>query len=185
MHSPHDIRRTQAQRFAYLQFLYNVWSNLRPDDFPATFTVAIDGALGLTPEEGVRIRAYLISVSLIERAMSGQTVAITRQGIDLVKRALASPDEETQYFPPINILHIAGGVMADMDLHQAIEHLVDDVDKVSGLATHLLNVAQSGKPLPPTAALNYKTQLEELAKQRDHLRTVIARFWMLAEEKGH
>ena len=75
--------------------------------------------------------------------------------------------------------------MADMDLHQAIEHLVDDVDKVSGLATHLLNVAQSGKPLPPTAALNYKTQLEELAKQRDHLRTVIARFWMLAEEKGH
>src|SRR5215471_7227355 len=116
MQSPDDVQRNQAQRFAYLHYLYNEWSNLRPDEFPATYTAQIDAALGLTPQEGVRIRAYLTSASLIEREMRGQTLAITRQGIDLVKRALASPDEETQYFPPINILHIAGGPMADMDL---------------------------------------------------------------------
>ena len=30
---------------------------------------------------------------------------------------------------------------------QVIEHLVDDVDKVSGLCRHLLNVQRDGKPL--------------------------------------
>jgi len=76
--------------------------------------------------------------------------------------------------------------MADTDrdvrhLLQVIEHLIDDVDKVSGLATHLLTVARDGKPLTPSALLTYQTQLTELATQRERIRQIIARWWTLLE----
>jgi len=79
--------------------------------------------------------------------------------------------------------------MADTDrdvrhLLQVVEHLLDDVDKVAGLARHLLNTAQSGKPLSPAASDHYEQELSGLTTQRERMREIIAQWWTLIE-KGH
>ena len=77
--------------------------------------------------------------------------------------------------------------MADTDrdvrhLLQVVEHLLDDVDRVAGVARHLLNVTQSGKPLTPTASAHYEQQLSELAAQRERMRELIGKWWTLIED---
>lgn len=69
-------------------------------------------------------------------------------------------------------------------LLQVVEHLLDDVDTISGLATHLLNAVREGKPISPTALQTYDNGLQSWSQRRDHLRTVVAHWWTLLEE-GH
>jgi hypothetical protein len=106
MESPEDIRRTQARRFAYLKFLYDDWSNVPSGQTQATPVGNVYAALRLTEQEGDRVHAYLEQAGLVENISSGPLIAITRLGIDTVEDALATPDQKTSYFPPINILHI-------------------------------------------------------------------------------
>jgi len=84
---------------------------------------------------------------------------------------------------------MSGMSMADTDrdvrhLLQVVEHLLDDVDKVSGVARHLLNTVQSGKPLTPVALQHYEPELSELSTQRERMRGIIAQWWSLLEA-GH
>ena len=68
---------------------------------------------------------------------------------------------------------------------QVIEHLVDDSAKVGSAALQLVNAQKSGKPLAAATLAHYEQELEALAKQREHMRTVIAQWWMLLEKNSH
>jgi hypothetical protein len=66
-------------------------------------------------------------------------------------------------------------------LLQALESTMDDVDKLSALAGQLLAAQRDNKPLSPTTLRYYGEKLEELSKQRAHMRTLIAKWWTLVE----
>jgi hypothetical protein len=51
-------------------------------------------------------------------------------------------------------------------LLQSLEHILDSVDRTSGFACDL----------------RYEQHLDELAKYREHLRTLIAKWWTLGED---
>jgi hypothetical protein len=68
---------------------------------------------------------------------------------------------------------------------QVIEHLVDDSAKVGTAALQLVNAQKTGKPLALSTLARYEQELEALGTQREHMRTVIAQWWTLLEERPH
>jgi hypothetical protein len=107
MQTEDDLRNTQARRFAYLKHLYDQWFKVPRGNTQSAPATAVDAALGLTRQEGDRIETYLRNRNLIELVSYGpRTLSITAFGIDYVERALASPDRPSEFFLPINILHI-------------------------------------------------------------------------------
>lgn len=78
-----------------------------------------------------------------------------------------------------------GSIDQDVIKHmlQAIEHLLEGVDRTSTLARQLVQAQQAGKPLAPTTLKYYQDQLTELDNQREQMRGVIARWWTLVEER--
>jgi hypothetical protein len=99
-----DVRAGQARRFAYLKFLYDDAQTLQRGNLQSVERPAIAVALGITEDEGHRIETYLAERSLIE--FVGGSVGLTAAGMDYVEAAIVEPDEPTEYFPPINVLHI-------------------------------------------------------------------------------
>ena len=65
---------------------------------------------------------------------------------------------------------------------QALEHMLDQVDRLSVVAGQLVNAQKTGKPLAPSVLNYYDEQLTTLSQQREHFRSVIARWWTLVEE---
>jgi hypothetical protein len=65
---------------------------------------------------------------------------------------------------------------------QALEHLLDTVDRTSTVAGHLLQAEQGGTPLAPATLTAYEQQLSTLTRQRESMREVIARWWTLVED---
>jgi hypothetical protein len=68
---------------------------------------------------------------------------------------------------------------------QALEHTLEALDRASAAATQLIEAQKSGKPLSPKTLDYYTEQFATLTKQREHMRTVIARWWTLIEERPH
>jgi hypothetical protein len=66
---------------------------------------------------------------------------------------------------------------------QALEHMLDTVDRTSGVAGHLLNTQKAGTALAPSVIAHYEQQLEALGRQRGEMRDVIARWWTLVEDR--
>ena len=65
---------------------------------------------------------------------------------------------------------------------QALEHMLDEVDRLSIVAGQLVNAQKTGKPLAPSVLAYYEEQLETLSHRRVHMRDVIARWWTLMED---
>ena len=61
--------------------------------------------------------------------------------------------------------------------------MLDVVDRASILAGQLVNAQRTGKPLSLPTLNYYEEQLVTLESQRAHMRTVIARWWTLLEER--
>lgn len=66
---------------------------------------------------------------------------------------------------------------------QALEHMIDTVDRTSGVAGHLVNAQKTGKPLSPATLNHYGEQLDGLGQQRAQMRDVIARWWTQMEDR--
>ena len=78
-----------------------------------------------------------------------------------------------------------GSVDVDVIKHmlQALEHMLDTVDRTSILAGQLVRAQQAGKPLAPPTPKHYEEQLLDPDGQREQMRSVIARWWTLIEER--
>jgi hypothetical protein len=66
---------------------------------------------------------------------------------------------------------------------QSLEHTLSALDAASVAATQLIAAQRSGKPLSPATLTHYDQQFAALTTQREHMRTVIARWWTLLEER--
>lgn len=101
-----QIRHVQAKRLAYLVFVYEHRKNVKAGRLQALPASVVHEHLGIEPDEGDRVEEYLKDKGLIKYVTMGPTVAITSYGIDYVEHALAEPDRASEYFPPVNVLHI-------------------------------------------------------------------------------
>jgi hypothetical protein len=66
---------------------------------------------------------------------------------------------------------------------QTLEHVLDSVDRANAAAVVLLNAQKTGKPLSAGILTHYERQLQELAREREQMREVIARWWTLFEDR--
>jgi len=104
--TPEQIRATQAKRFAYLVFVYDQWQRVSAGHLQSLPATVVHEHIGIDRQEGDRIEEYLKGRGLIKYVTMGPTVAITTYGIEYVEQALAEPDEPTEFFPAVNVLHI-------------------------------------------------------------------------------
>jgi hypothetical protein len=68
---------------------------------------------------------------------------------------------------------------------QALEHTLEALDRASAAATQLIEAQKSGKPLSLKTLDYYTEQFATLTKQREHMRTMIARWWTMVEKDPH
>ena len=107
------VRRRKRWRWDFLHDLYR--NNLALErgiiqDVPA---VEVAKAVGIeNGREAEVIWSYLQDAELIQLTGFGPQVGITRHGIDAVEDALAEPESSTQHFPPVNQIHVWGGIHA-------------------------------------------------------------------------
>ena len=66
---------------------------------------------------------------------------------------------------------------------QSLEHTLSALDAPSAAATQLITAQRSGKPLSPSTLTHYEQQFAALTTQREHMRTVIGRWWALLEAR--
>jgi hypothetical protein len=64
---------------------------------------------------------------------------------------------------------------------QALEHVLDTVDRTSIVGGQFLNAQKTGKPLSGSVWTHYEQQLEELSRQRAQMREIVARWRTLLE----
>jgi hypothetical protein len=64
---------------------------------------------------------------------------------------------------------------------QALEHMLDEVDRLSVVAGQLVNAQRSGKPLADSVLTRYEAELKQLEQQRARMRDIVVRFWTLVE----
>lgn len=104
--TPDEMRELQAKRFAYLQRVYDDWQDVGAGSMQKLHATVVQNHLGLGEDEAGRIMEFLKGRGLLDYTAFGPLLQITDYGIDYVERALAAPDQPTQYFPAINVLHI-------------------------------------------------------------------------------
>jgi chromosome segregation ATPase len=91
----------------------------------------------------------------------------------------ASVDHEEQISMASNEADTIKGML------QGLEHTLSALDAASAAATQLIEAQRSGKPALTEDARPLHRQFAALTKQREHMRTVIARWWTLLEERPH
>ena len=67
------------------------------------------------------------------------------------------------------------------DMLQALEHMLDEVDRLSTVARRLVNAQKTGKPLAPPVLAYYDERLFALGQQREYMRGIVAKWWTLME----
>jgi hypothetical protein len=68
---------------------------------------------------------------------------------------------------------------------QSLEHTLNTLDAASVAATQLIMAQRSRTPLSPATLTHDEQQFAALTTQREHMRTVIARWWTLLEDQKH
>lgn len=66
---------------------------------------------------------------------------------------------------------------------QALEHVLETVDRTSSFASHLLNAQKAGTVLAPSIITYYEEQQDHAGRQREQMREFIARWWTLMGDK--
>jgi hypothetical protein len=82
-----------------------------------------------------------------------------------------------------------GAVTPDTDtikgMLQALEDAIDNADRVNAAAIALLSAHKSGTLMAPVTQAHYDWILAELEREREQLRTIIARWGTMLEDTQH
>ncbi len=97
-----EIVERKRRRFVFLQALYNKTKDNR---FESADIGELTRELGYERDEVYTIIDYLHEEHLV-RAFGGGTIRIEHLGIVEVEEALSKPDQPTEHFPAINIMHV-------------------------------------------------------------------------------
>ena len=110
-----QARETQRRRFQFLHRCYDV-SQANLQKILKTYEIGEELSFG--DQVTAAIVRYLHDKGLLKVMNSAGSIArMTSRGIDEVEKALQYPDESTQHFAAINIIHV--GQMTDSQIQQA------------------------------------------------------------------
>lgn len=109
-----DIEQMRADRFRLLKALYEASGG---DQFNWVNIFQLGEGLGFDRDYTFRTYQYLKGEGLAEMHTLGGSVGITHYGVRAVEEAIAEPDRETHYFPPVNIISV--GTMVNSHIQQA------------------------------------------------------------------
>lgn len=97
------VETLKENRFKYLNLLWEITDgNIRARGNSEDLGLE----LGFSNEETEKIVQYLIDEYLIKRAGLSNLIEITHEGLKEIEEALSNPDEETHYFPAVNVINI-------------------------------------------------------------------------------
>lgn len=109
-----DLNILNEMRFGFLKALYD---ESKGNSFNIVDMNKIGESLSFTNEDLDTVTKYLSDEGLLEYKTLGGGISITHYGIKEIERALGSPKEPTEHFPPIvNITNI--GSMHNSNLQQ-------------------------------------------------------------------
>lgn len=97
------IEKKRANRFLFLKALYEA-----TDGDPTRYVSMheLGPEIGLTPEETGDAYHFLRQEGLIRQLGAGGSIVIEHEGVRHVENAIAQPERPTQFFPPVNIIHV-------------------------------------------------------------------------------
>jgi len=98
-----SIDTLRQSRFLFLKAVYQA---TEADEHKLVNMWQVGDELGLERDETARIVQYLTGETLLEHKALVGIIAITHHGIREVEDALSEPQEETYYFPPVNIINV-------------------------------------------------------------------------------
>lgn len=98
-----DINELKAKRF---KFLYKLYELTGGDQTKIELTFGIGKDLGYSQDEIETIAQFLEGEYLIAYIGRKESICITHDGVKEIEESLTKPDQETQYFPPVNIIRI-------------------------------------------------------------------------------
>jgi hypothetical protein len=106
-----SVLRARRLRWEFLFALYEHLQTLPSGQIQGIMAFEVAAAIGVTDRnEADRVSSYLEEAGLIQYVTSGPTVAITKAGMDEVEQALAEPDAQTEHFPAVNVMYVAGNI---------------------------------------------------------------------------
>lgn len=101
--SSQRMQELNRKRFALLHALYDTTEGHR-HKIVNLFELAEE--LEIPRDEAYPIADWLNGEHLLDFQTVGGGIGITHEGIRQVEKALSSPDEPTDYFPPINVIYV-------------------------------------------------------------------------------
>jgi hypothetical protein len=108
----------EEKRIHRFQFLKSLYDSSGGDRFQVVNMWDLGEEFGWDRDTTNVTVQYLVGEGLIEYLTMGGGVTITHQGIRQVEDAIANPERETRYFPPvINLISV--GSMVDSQIQQA------------------------------------------------------------------
>jgi hypothetical protein len=97
-----NIQEKQKKRFKFLEAAYKEITGAGPAMFGV---VDLGTKLGFSETESLEIAHYLYGEELLT-PLGSHVAATTHKGVRAVEKALAAPEEPTQYFPPVNVIYV-------------------------------------------------------------------------------
>lgn len=137
-----ELEQLQAMRFQMLEYLYKK-SSANIDYYISWRELCND--LGIEDGEIRKAYMYLVNEGLAEGKTLG-TVGITHYGIKQYENAIKHPNEETQYFPPLNIIYVhhmensqvqQGTTLSSQSVRLTQENKNEIEDFINSLKSHI------------------------------------------------
>jgi hypothetical protein len=116
------IEERQRQQFEFMRLLYQSTGG---SEMNTVNMDEIGSRAGLTHQETVDVVNYAKGEGLIERVYLGGGIGISHYGIKEVEEALSRPDDPTEHFPPVNMIHVEHmyGSQIQQGTYQSQQHL--------------------------------------------------------------
>ena len=152
-----SIQEIRRKRFLFLQKLYEVTG---ANELESVNLYDLGVELGFEHGEADRIDDYLRAEGLIEATGLGGTIGITHRGIVEVEAAMTKPDEATEYFPPVNFIHVEQmiGSQIQQGTNQSTQTLSYSSNELAAIAKLVEDLKSQ------LAGLNLETEPEAQAK---------------------
>lgn len=101
-----NIDEKRKKRFQFLKALYDQTDG---DQLESINYLTLGEGIGFTSDDANKVSDYLDAEGLI-KYVAGGFVSITHKGVIEIENAIAQPESQTKYFPPVNLI-VVGDVI--------------------------------------------------------------------------
>lgn len=161
-----DIQERKTARF---RFLNELFEQSEGDEHKLQKLPEIARAIGMDKEEAWAVARYLQREGLLDFPSISDTIGITHEGINQIEAALSSPDDQTTYFPPVNVINIgnmSGGAIQQgtVDSVQVVIMQPEEVGAVTRLLAEIRRAIE-GAGLADADSSDLRADLDTIEAQ--------------------